>query len=150
VPVSCPRRAGHAQRDRYGLLRAWHPRRCLGVPFRLTGRGGEFGQALGIVDDGVRDVAEARVSVSAVLPRQVESLVGGDAVDLGEYAFGLFDDNAGVEGVLELLGEQFAVPQGAACSSPMVATSASAWMTRTSSGAISPTWLPKRLRAPMT
>ena len=74
---------------------------------------------------------------------------GGGAVDVGQDALCLFDKRA-VQCALQLHGQGLALPEGSLLSSPMVTTSASAWTTTTSVGAMFPVSVPNRFRAPMT
>jgi hypothetical protein len=92
--------------------------RVVGGRRRSLVGGGEFGNTLGVDDNGVGNIAEARVSASAVFPHHFEGLVGGGGVDLSQDALGLFDDYASVESALELLGEYLAVPEGACLQQP--------------------------------
>jgi hypothetical protein len=62
----------------------------------------------GAADEVAGYVREALVGVAAVVAQQSEGLVHVDAEALGEFAFGLLDDDPAVQGGLELLGDGFA------------------------------------------
>jgi hypothetical protein len=67
----------------------------------------------GAVDDIAGQVAEPLLAGTGVCAEQGECLCEVDLAAFGEYAFGLFDDDAAVEGGLQLLGEHLLSAEGA-------------------------------------
>ena len=102
------------------------------------GKAGEVGRAA--FDEGLGQLGQAQVPVPGVGPQQGECLVHVQAEPLGELALGLLDDHPAVQGALQLFVRVSPRRALRSCSRPMVATSASAWPTRTSSWLRSPGW----------
>ena len=101
------------------------------------------------VDGVVGDVGEAQVVVAGVASEAVERVVDGDAAAFGDHALGLLDDDAARQGGGEL-GVELAVLDGVRFwRMAMVAMSARAWATTTSSSLSEPVSVRNRLRAPM-
>src|SRR5687768_5387929 len=76
-------------------------------------RTAQIGQVGGVGDDGVREVADAAVTTSGVVPDEGERVVDADPASLRDDPFGLLDDDAAVERALELFGEYLAAADGA-------------------------------------
>jgi hypothetical protein len=79
---------------------------------------------------------------------QGERLVHVEVATFGDDTFGLFDDDAAVEGGLELFGEAARWLMARAWRSPTVATSARAWARRMASSSKAPGSVWNRLSAP--
>jgi hypothetical protein len=74
-----------------------------GCSGRFRRRGGsEGGDGEGAVDNVVGDVEQAEVVGAGVVAQCRERLFHVEALALGHHAFGLLDDDAAVEGVVQL------------------------------------------------
>jgi hypothetical protein len=92
----------------------------------------------GTGDEVAGHIGKSLVAVAGVIAQQGEGLVHIHPETLGELPLGLLDDNPAAKGCLELLGDVSLRRTFRSCNSPMVATSASAWPTRSSAGSNRP------------
>ena len=76
-------------------------------------RGIEGGRGEGAVDDVVGDVDQPEVVVAGVVAQRGEGLFHVEAGAFGDHALGLLDDDAAVEGVVELLVDDLGLERGA-------------------------------------
>jgi len=67
----------------------------------LPGRGLDLeGEA---IDDRRAEIAKHEIAAAGVFPQHLECLAGNDPVPFRDHAFGLFDDDATREGMLQLV-----------------------------------------------
>jgi hypothetical protein len=70
------------------------------VGLHVTGgwrRVGQFGQARGVGEHGVRDLAEATIGATGVCPQHEECVIDAHVSGLGDRALGLLDDDPAVQ-----------------------------------------------------
>lgn len=102
------------------------------------------------IDHALGNGLDRLVVAAAVVTHQLEGLVHVDAGACQQDALGLLDQDATVECGLKLLGDQPDWRTARSCSSPIVAMSANAWPSATSSSLRREALTQNRFMAPTT